>query len=221
LKRTIIAVMILLVIVLQYLVYLPVAIAECRRNCEPTDTPTITPTGPTATPTATATPAPYSNLLINPYFDWSLDGWSMINDLFTVSWKSCTPSPSETSAQIDRDGDNLWQGGEEDWLWQDVYTSETHTQVVFSFWEVHHMHTGLAEKRLYGSYDNVNWSEIWFSPDPEAEYGSGKPNCINPWPFFMHTFQSDHPYYRIEFHFLAQDPNDGWKFTSLDLHVEP
>jgi hypothetical protein len=188
---------------------------------ESAPTPTQT-TGPAASPTPDQV-ARGDNLLVNPSFDQGFSGWNLVNNYWSVSTKKCTPSPNERAAQIDRDGKNLWQGGEEDWLRQDVQASMPHTKVVFSLYEVHHMRSGLAETSIYGSEDGVNWERVWFRPEPDAEYGSGKPNCVAPWPTFTYTIDvgSGYHYYRLEFHFLAVDPNDGWKFTSLDLHLVP
>jgi hypothetical protein len=203
----------------------PSTLSSENSTSMPTPEGTPTPTE-TSDPAASPTPdrvATGDNLLVNPYFGQGFSGWNLVNDFWSESVKKCTPSPNEMAVQIDRDGRNLWQGGEEDWLWQDVQASMPHTQVVFSLYEVHHMVNGLAETSLYGSDDGVNWELVWFRPEPDAEYGSGKPNCVAPWPTFTYTIDvgSGYNYYRLEFHFLASNPNDGWKFTSLDLRLVP
>lgn len=120
-------------------------------------------------------------------------------------------------AEMDRDVGGGWPVGGEDWLWQEVQATVDHANVVLTYTEAHHMHTGFAEIRLFGSTDGTSWDLIWFRPEPEADWGVGH-FCVTP-PTFTHTFPSTHEFYKLEMHGMTEQFVDGWLICPCVLEV--
>lgn len=105
--------------------------------------------------------------------------------------------------------------GDEGHLYQAVAIPEPHTGVVFKLTEIQHMYSGLAELRIFGSYDGVQWTEVFFRPEPQAPFNSVENRTS--WWTFSYPVASDHAYYMVEFYGKMLAANDGWKFSCLDL----
>jgi hypothetical protein len=166
------------------------------------------------------------NLIINPNFDQpppkGHEGWTRINNLWPISPKPSNPSPNHTAAQWDGDdagkGVGGWPVGSEDWLWQAVQAPEPHTQVTFSITEIRHpVYYGTVWISLEGSYDGLEWSEIWrrdgLVPGQEAS---------NRFDWYTNVYtveESDHSHYRLTFYGHYTNNEDGWKFCGLSLEA--
>lgn len=187
--------------------------------------PTATPS-PTRTPSETpAPPQAGTNLLVNGDFAGGFDGWQFVNGYWTVH-RPIACEPTGTSyAQMDRDKAGLddWPIGGEDWLWQDVAVSESHSTVIFRMIEAHHMHEGVAEVTVYGQVDrNEPWEMVFHRPGVESPFGTGKCNFVGPPAAFEYVIQVEETFtaYRLEIHGRMVDPEDAFLFGGLELSVE-
>lgn len=180
----------------------------------------------TVTPVPTSTPAKSENLLANGTFAAGFDGWMMQNGywrIHDITGSTCAASNPDwplTMAEMDRDvckSCNVWPVGGEDWLWQDV-VAPPHTSVTLTLTEAHHMVSGQAEMRVYGSRDGTTWETVWQRLQPDAAYGAGH-RCETP-PSFSYTFSGDYPYYRVEVHGKINEEGDGWLLGPVSLRVQ-
>jgi hypothetical protein len=126
-------------------------------------------------------------------------------------------------AEMDRDNCrscNFWPVGGEDWLWQEV-GAPPHSSVTLTLTESHHMHSGSAEIRIYGSVDASNWTLVWERLEPDAAFGAGK-DCLNgdtP-QTFSYTISASYPYYRLEAYGRMNEEEDAWILGPLLLTVQ-
>jgi len=223
---------ILLVLLLGLLVACSGAMPQ--RTETPTATPRVRPTAsntplvPTpggTDPTPTVPPPSGENLLINGDFEEGFDGWQFVNGHWTVH-RPLVCEPTGTSyAQMDRDiaGLDDWPIGGEDWLWQDVAVSGSHSTIVLRMIEAHHMHEGVAEVTVYGQ---VDWDEPWIMvfhrPGVESPFGTGKCSFVGPPAVFQYVIPVEEAYtaYRLEIHGHMVDPDDAFLFGGFQLSVE-
>lgn len=164
------------------------------------------------------------NLLINPQFHDGFTSWNITNGHWSIHAPiSCEPTGTKY-VQMDQDngrnGPTGWMIGDEDWLWQDVYTDQPHATLIFSMIEAHHMKSGTAEVTIYGSYDGQSWEVVYHRPGVESPYGTGKCRGWGPPATFTYTIPSDHSYYRLEIHGRMNETGDGFLFGGFDLHTE-
>jgi hypothetical protein len=219
-------------------IYIPLVVSNVGNQISPTPTPTntvILPTepvpGPTLivtstppksgpTPTPQGTPSPGDNLLVNGSLFDGFTGWSMDKGYWQVHIPiACEPSGTNY-AEMDRDvGTNTWPVGGEDRLWQDVFVPIPHMKVILSLTEAHHMITGIAEVKLYGSQNGKDWTVIYQRPEVESPFGTGK--CIKDMPpkMFTYEIQASYPYYQLEIRGRMVHENDGWLIGNLVLKV--
>lgn len=112
-----------------------------------------------------------------------------------------------------------WMIGDEDWLWQVVGMPEPHTEIVFSITEIQHMQVGpggVAEITIYGSIDNgATWDVVFYRPAPAAPMNTLANRTV--WYPFTYVIQSSHVLYKIEFHGILMDADDGFKFSCVGL----
>lgn len=181
----------------------------------PTDTPASAPTS-----TSALTADPGQNLLVNGDFSDRFSGWQSVNGHWLIHDGSGCDDPENWPlwmSEMDRDRRTGWEVGWEDWLWQDVQ-APPHSQVLLGITEAHHMHTGDAEVFLYGSEDGTDWTQIFYRPEPEAEFGVGH-FCVPP-PSFTYVVEASFPHYRVEFHGRMNEQEDGWLFGPVILNVK-
>ncbi len=196
-----------------------------------TATPTVT-NQPPASATAAISPTPdlslsqtpplpltdlSDNLLKNANFVNGFNSWNMKNGFWLLHGPLCYAESPPEFAEMDRDVRAGWEVGQEDWLWQDVSVPIAHSQVVLTLTEVHHMHSGQAEIRIYGSQDGVDWEEIFFRPEVQATFGSG--HLCTPAETFQHVIQASFPHYRVEIYGRMNEEWDGWLIGQLVLQV--
>lgn len=173
-----------------------------------------------------------ANLLVNGDFSLESEGivgqrggfyaWQRVNDEWRLAYKpQSTPSQFGTAAEMDQDtgrnGPIGWLMNDEDWLTQVVQAPEVHSQATFTITEIHHLVLSLVQIRLYGSYDGLEWSELWLREGmvvPEAQSATD-------WYTNAYPVASDHTHYRLEFYgkYLDATGHDGWKITNLVLEV--
>jgi len=82
--------------------------------------------------------------------------------------------------------------------------------------EIHHMYSGVVELTLYG-WDGVVWVEIFFRPAPDFPINT--PANRTTWYPRSYVISSEHTRYKVEFYGQLSEPNDGWKFSCVDVSV--
>lgn len=92
---------------------------------------------------------------------------------------------------------------------------ESHTAVILSITEIQHMVSGVAELRVFGSNDGIQWTEIFFRPDPDAPYNTTETRTS--WYTFNYLIESSHTHYRVEFYGKLLHKDDGFKFSCIGL----
>ncbi len=168
--------------------------------------------------TAQVASSPTANLLTNPGFEDGFNGWNMVNGYWLLHGPLCYPESPPEFAEMDQDASGGWQVGQEDWLWQDVTAPAQHTHLKLTLTEAHHMHSGQAEIRIYGSQNGAAWEEVFFRPGPEAAFGTG--HLCSPAETFSYTIPAAYPFYRFEIYGRMNQQEDGWLIGKLVLQVQ-
>lgn len=204
----------------------PVDTPTPESTATPTFTPTKTPTAtrrPSPTATKTPQPTPVGNLLVNGWFLDGFFGWEQENGYWTLHGpRPCEPSGSKY-VQMDNDhGIFNWPIGAHDWIWQDIQTGgASHTKIIFSMIEAHHMQTGVAEITIYGSNDGSNWVQVYHRPGVESPYGTGKCGIWGPPSQF--SYEIDTPgyiHYKFEIHGQIGQDGDAFLFGGLSMVLQ-
>lgn len=125
-------------------------------------------------------------------------------------------------ADHDQAGGNSWDVGDEAYLHQDVGpVGGVYDRLVLQYAESHHTdlaNPGVQEVKIYGSDNQVDWTQIWHKPRvEEAARGAGK-NC-EALPQFTYVIPLPqlYDYYRVEFHALLGSEADGSLFSWVEL----